>query len=53
MDLLQSTLQNEALFNYKQMDFSDISSDLQDIMMTTSDADIPDLADVSDAVWFA
>ena len=53
MDLLQSTLQNEAVFNYEQMDFSDISSDLPDIMMMMSDADIPDLTDVSDAVWFA
>ena len=35
------------------MDFSDISSDLPDIMMMTSDVDIPDLDDVSDAVWFA
>ena len=39
-------------FNYEQMDFSDISSDHPDIMMTTSDADIHDLANVSDAVWF-
>ena len=53
MDLLQSTLQNEAVFNYDLMDFSDISSDLPDIMMMASDADIPDLDDVSDAVWFA
>ena len=52
MDLLQSMEQNETVFNYEQMDFSDISSDLPDIMMMTSDADIPDLADVSDAVWF-
>ena len=53
MDLLQSTLRNEALFNYEQMDFSDILSDLLDIMMTTSDPDMPDLADVSDALWLA
>ena len=53
MDLLQSIPQNEAVFNYKQMDLSDISLDLLDIMMMMSDADIPDLADVSDAVWFA
>ena len=44
---------NEAVFNYKQMDFSDISSDLPDIMMMMSDADIPDITDVLDAVWFA
>ena len=50
-DLLQSIPQNEAVFNYNQMDLSDISSDLPDIMMTMSDAGIPDLADVSDAVW--
>ena len=35
------------------MDFSDISSDLPDIMMTTSNTDIPDFDDVADAVWFA
>ena len=50
MDLLQSTPQNEAVFNYKQMDFSDISPDLPDIMMMMSDANITGLADVSDAV---
>ena len=43
---------NEAMFNYDPLDFSDISSDLPDIMMTTSDVDIPDLDDVLDAVWF-
>ena len=52
IDLLQSTLWNEAMLSYKQMDFSDISSDLPDIMMTTSDTDIPDFVDVLDAVWF-
>ena len=52
MDLLQSTQQNGAVFNHEQMDFSDISSPFPDIMMTMSDADIPDLADVLDAVWF-
>ena len=52
MDLLQSTPQNEAVFKYKLMDFCDISSDLPDIMRMMGDADIPDLADVSDAVWF-
>ena len=53
MDLPQSTSQNEAVFYYDSMDFSDISSDLPDIMMTTSDNDIPNLVDVLDAVWFA
>ena len=53
MDLLQSTLWNEAVFNYDLMAFSDMSSDLQDIMTTTSDANFPDLDDVLDAVWFA
>ena len=52
IDLLQWTLQNEAVFNYDPMNFSDISSDLPDIMMTTSDTNIPDLDDVSDTVWF-
>ena len=35
------------------MDFSDISLDLPSIITMTSDADIPDLVDVSDTVWFA
>ena len=49
MGLLQYTPQNEAVFNYKQMDFSDISSDLPDIIMATDDNDIPDFDDASDA----
>ena len=58
MDLPQPTPWDEAVFHYELMDFSDISSDLQDIMTTMSDYDIPDLVDVSDsehldAVWFA
>ena len=53
MDLSQSTPQNEAVFYYDPMDFSDISSDLSDIMTTTSDNDIPNLVHVLDAVWFA
>ena len=53
MDILQSTLQNETVFNYDLMDFSDISSDLPDIIMMTSDTDIPELDDVLDVVWFA
>ena len=58
LDLSQSTARDEALYYYKLMDLSDISSDLQDIMATTSDDDIPDPVDVSDsehldAVWFA
>ena len=53
MGLPQSTAWNEAAFCYDPVDFSDISSDLPDIMTTTSDNDIPNLVDVSDAVWFA
>ena len=53
MDVLQSKSHNEAVFHCDLMDFSDISSDLPDIMTTTSDTDIPDLDDVMDAVWFA
>ena len=52
MDLLQSIPQRVAVFNYDPMDFSDISSDLPDIMTTTSEADIPDLDDILDAIWF-
>ena len=43
MDLPQVTPCNEAVFYYDLMDFSDVSSDLQDIMMTTGDGDIPNL----------
>ena len=50
MDLLHSMPQTEALFTYDPMEFSGISSDLPDIMTTTSNADIPDLDDVLDAV---
>ena len=46
MDLLQSTPQHEAVLNYEQMDFCNISSDLPDIMTTMSDDDIPDLVDI-------
>ena len=62
MHLPQSTPQDAAVLNYELMDFSDISSDLPDIIMTTSDNDIPDLVDISDSehldniqhrVWFA
>ena len=62
MDLPQSTPQDIAVLNYELMDFSDISSDLPDIMMTTSDNDIPDLENISYSehlintqhrVWFA
>ena len=52
MDLLQSKPESEAVFNYDLMDLSDTSSDLQHIMTTTSDADIPDHVDISDAVCF-
>ena len=44
--------QNEGVFNYNLMDFSDITSDLPDIMTTTSDTDIHELEDVFDAAWF-
>ena len=62
IDLPQSTPQDEAVLNYGLMDFSDIPSDLPDIMMTTSDNDIPDLEDILNSehlnniqhrVWFA
>ena len=47
MDLLQSTPQSATVLNYEQMDFSDISSDFLEIMMTKSDNDIPDHVDIS------
>ena len=50
MDLPQSTPQGTTVLNYMQMDFSDISSDFPDIMMTTSDDDIPNLADISECL---
>ena len=62
MDLPQSTPQDTAVLNYELMDFSDILSDFPDIMMTTSDDDIPDHVDISDSehldniqhrAWFA
>ena len=62
IDLPQSTPQDAAVFHYEQMDFGDISSDVPDIMTTTSDDDIPDLEDILDSahldniqhrVWFA
>ena len=53
MDLPQCTPKSEAVFNYEQMNCSDVSLDLPDIMMTTSDADIPYLDNALDAVWFA
>ena len=34
------------------MDFSDISSDLPEIMMMMKDDDIAGLTDVSETVWF-
>ena len=49
-----------TVLNYKQMDFSDISSDFPDIMMKVSGDDIPDLLDISECldniqheVWYA
>ena len=62
MDLPHSTPQEAAVINYELMDFSDISSDLPEIMTTMSDNDIPDLVDNLDSehldniqhdVWFA
>ena len=49
MDLPQFTPQGATVLNFELMDFSDISSDLPDIMMTTSDNDILDLGDISDS----
>ena len=49
MYLPQSALQDAAVFCYELMDFSDISSDLPDIMMTASEDDIPDLVNASDS----
>ena len=61
IDLPQSTPRDAAVFCYEQLDFSDIWSDLSDIMMTTGDDDIPDLEYILDSahldniqhgVWF-
>ena len=49
VDSLQSMPWNVAVLNYKQMDISDISADLPDIMTTMSDDDIPDLVDLSNS----
>ena len=46
MHLPQSTAEDAAVFCNELMDLSDISSDLPDIMTTTSDDDIPDLVDI-------
>ena len=62
MVLPQSTPHGAAVLNYEQMEFSDISSDFPDNMMTTSNDDIPDLEDISNfeqmdnikhEAWFA
>ena len=50
MDLLQSTPQGTTVCNYELMDFSDITSDLPDIMTTTCDDDIPHLVDISECL---
>ena len=42
MDLPYSPSLEAAVFGYEIMDLSDISSDLCDVMITTSDEDIPD-----------
>ena len=59
VDLPQSTAQGTTVLNYKLTDFSDISLDLPDIMMT-SDNDIPHLVDIPEHLdniqheaWFA
>ena len=49
MDLPQSTPQDAVVLNYELMDFSDISSNLPDIMMKTSDDYILDLLDITDS----
>ena len=54
MSLQHYNLQNGLttgyhMLHYEQMDFSDISSDFPDIMMTTSDDDIPHLEDISNS----
>ena len=51
-DFLQSMPQNEVVFHYDPIDFSNMSSDVPHIMTTTSDTNIPDLNDISDAVRF-
>ena len=60
MDLTLPTPQGDAVLDYELLDYSDISSDLPDVMMTTSEDDIPDLVDISECldniqykVWFA
>ena len=50
MDLPYSPSPQAPVFRYDIMDLGDISSDLQDIMTTTSDEDIPDLEDISDCL---
>ena len=50
MDLPQSTPKGATVLNSDLMDFSDISSDLPDIMTTASDDDIPDLMDISECL---
>ena len=47
LDLLHSSPEDAPAPYYKMMDVSDIL-DLQDMMTTTSDEDIPDLEDISD-----
>ena len=60
MDLPQSQTPEAVVFGYEIMDLSAISSDLCDIMTTTSDKDILDPEDISDCLdssqheaWFA
>ena len=49
MDLPQSMPQGAGVPHYKLMDFSDISSDLPDILTTRSHDDILDLVDILDS----
>ena len=43
------TLQDVAVFCYEPMEFSDISSDLPDMMMTTTNDNIPGFVNISDS----
>ena len=45
LDLPHSSPEDETAHYYEMMDLSDVS-DIQEVMMTTSDEDIPDLEDI-------
>ena len=56
LDPPQYSPEDKAVPHYELMDLSDISSDIQDVMTTTSDEDIPDLEAILDfkyRPWFA